>query len=154
MIEEIFIDKKTIEHQFISYCKTVLWNEVRDITAEEKRWNEKHILFDDLKIEDKNKLCVCDYYDVEAVTFYAYGNRISIDDKEIAEAVACLPEMQRNIILLTFFDENKDVEVAKLIGIAQSTLHYHKQKAFETLRKLMKGARMKWQALNVPLNIK
>jgi len=44
MIEEILIDKKTIEHQFISYCKTVLRNEARDITAEEKYGSVKNNL--------------------------------------------------------------------------------------------------------------
>ena len=44
------IDEETVEHQFIAFCKVVVGNELRNIYAEEKRWNEKFISLDGLPI--------------------------------------------------------------------------------------------------------
>lgn len=138
-----FIDQATTEYQFISFCKSVLRNEVRNIRAEERRWNEKFISLDQLAEEQVDKLCTCDRYESESFIFYTHNHCVSIDDALIAEAVAYLPEKQKDVILLSFFVDLKDVEVAELINIKGSTLHYHKTKAFETLRKLIKEARTK-----------
>jgi len=138
-----FIDQETTEYQFISFCKSVLRNEVRNIRAEERRWNGKFIPLEQLAEEQVIELCTCDRYESESFIFYTYNHCVWIDDALIAEAVAYLPEKQKDVILLSFFLDLKDVEVAELIDIKGSTVHYHKTKAFETLRKLIKEARAK-----------
>lgn len=137
------IDQQIIENQFISFCKTVLCNELRNIHAEEKRRNEKFISFDDLTSLQLNELYECDYYEIESTAFQSHGHKVFIEDELIAEAVFRLPTKQKDIILLSFFLEKKDVEVALLLGIAQSTLYYHKTKAFEEMRKFIKEANSK-----------
>ena len=135
--------QETIEYQFISFCKSVLRNEVRNIRAEERRWNKKFISLDELAEEQVNELYIFDRYEIEAFIFHTHNYVISIDDAIIAEAVARLPEKQKDVILLSFFHELKDVEVAALMNIKGSTLHYHKTRAFEALRKFIKEERTK-----------
>ena len=137
------IDQQIIENQFISFCKTVLCNEMRNIHAEDKRWNEKFISLDELTSLQLNEIYEYDYYEIERAAFHTHGYKILIEDEWIAEAVSCLPQKQQDIILLSFYLEKKDVEVALLLGIAQSTLHYHKTKAFEEMRRFIKEANSK-----------
>ena len=40
--------QEIIEYQFDTFCKKVLRNEARDIHAENKRWNKKHVSLEDL----------------------------------------------------------------------------------------------------------
>jgi len=134
--------QETTEYQFISFCKAVLRNEVRNIRAEEKRWNDKFVSLDELAEDYVEALYVCDRYEVETFIFHTHSYSISIDDATIAEAVTHLPERQKDIILLSVFLEMKDVEVAALMGLTTSTLHYQKTKALKALRKFMKEARM------------
>ena len=135
------INQEKIEYQFDSFCKTVLRNEARDMRSEEKRWNEKFVSLDELAEEQMSALCACDHYELETFIFHTHGHIISVEDAEIAGAVAKLPERQRDAILLSYFLDLKDVEVAELMDIKGSTLHYHKAKAFEALRKFMEEAR-------------
>ena len=56
-------------------------------------------------------------YETEVINFYCHGYTVSVEDSLIAEAVAHLSEKQRDIILLSFFLEQKDIEVAMILGI-------------------------------------
>lgn len=129
-----FVDEETVEYQFLSFSTTVLRNEARNIHAEEKRWNERFTFLDDLTEGQVDGLSTWDSYEVESIPFYAHGYTIFIEDALLADAVSQLSQKQRDIILLSFLLDMKDVEIAKLMGIANSTLHYHKTKAFDELR--------------------
>jgi len=133
-MKTIFKNEETIEHQFDAFCKKVLRNEARDIYGEIKRWNEKFISIAELTESQMENLQTYDSYETEHINFCTHGYTISIEDELLAKAVAHLPAKQRDVILLTFFLDRNDGEVAAIMGIAQSTLHYHKTKAFESLR--------------------
>ena len=140
VMKRIFLDELTTEHQFISFCKTVLRNEASNIRAEEKRWNNKFILLSELDEGGINELCICtyDFYEAESIIFHTHEYSIFIYDLLIAEAIAHLPnKRQQDVILLTFFLDLKDREVAKIINIAPSTLYYHKIKALAVLREFI-----------------
>ncbi|MDT2738738.1 RNA polymerase sigma factor [Enterococcus canintestini] len=55
----------------------------------------------------------------------------------MAQAIEALSIRQQDIILLSFFLNMKDVDIARLMSLAKSTVHYHKENALEELRKFM-----------------
>lgn len=51
--------------------------------------------------------------------------------------IETLSKRQQDIILLSFFLNMKDVDIAKLMNLAKSTVHYHKENALKELQKFM-----------------
>jgi len=124
-----------IEKRFVAFCKAVLRNEARDIYAENKRWSEKFISFDEINRLPLNELCI---YDNHEVDFHTYNSKVVlIKDELIAEALATLSQIQQDVILHSFFLQMTDRAIGKLMGIDRSTIHYHKKRALCALRKFI-----------------
>lgn len=129
--------EKTIEHQFDSFCKTVLRNQARNIYAENKRWLNHFVSLETLTPADLAKLSGLDNYKVDYIFFSVLDYEISIEDIRIAQALESLSKRQQDVILLSFFLDMKDVDIADLLRLAKSTIHHHKEKALEALRDYM-----------------
>lgn len=129
--------ERTIEHQFDSFCKTVLRNQARNIYADNKRWLNHFISLEVLTPIDLAKLCSCDNYEVESIFFSILDYEIPVEDILIAQAIESLSKRQQDIILLSYFLDMKDVDIVSLMNLAKSTIHYHKENALEELRKYM-----------------
>ena len=84
-----------------------------------------------------NRLCSCDNYEVESIFFSILDYEIPVEDILIAQAIESLSKRQQDIILLSYFLDMKDVDIASLMNLAKSTIHYHKENALEELRKYM-----------------
>ncbi len=129
--------EKTIEHQFDSFCKTVLRNQARNIFAENKRWNKKFVSLESLTPAELNQLCIRDTYKAECICFSIYDYDIPIEDILIAQALETLSKRKQDVILLSFFLDMKDVDIAEIMNLTKSTVHYHRESALEELRKFM-----------------
>lgn len=129
--------EKTIEHQFDSFCKTVIRNQARNIYEEHKRWQSRFVSLEALTPADLAKLCSMDNYEAECIFFSTLGYEIPIEDILIAQAIESLSKRRQEIILLTFFLDMKEMDIATLLNLAQSTVHYHKENALTDLRKFM-----------------
>lgn len=136
-MENTYDYKKTIEHQFDSFCKTVLRNHARNIYAENKRRNKLLVSLELLTQSELCQLAICDTYEAECTLISTYDYDILIEDILIAQAIESLSKRQQDIILLSFFLEMKDVDIAMLMHLAKSTVHYHKENALKNLRKFM-----------------
>lgn len=82
-------------------------------------------------------LCSFDNYESESIKFSIFDFDIAIEDIMLAQAIESLSKRQQDIILLSFFLNMKDVDIATLMNLAKSTVHYHKENALEKLRKFM-----------------
>lgn len=129
--------EKTIEHQFDSFCKTVLRNQARNIYEENRRWQNRFVSLEALTPADLAKLCSFDNYSTSSIFFSILDYEISIEDILIAQALESLSKRRQDIILLSFFLDMKEMDIAKLMNLAQSTVHYHKENALAELRKFM-----------------
>ena len=56
---------------------------------------------------------------------------------ELASALGRLPEDQRDILVLMYYDEKPMTEVARLMGLSYGAVKLRRQKALDGLRKLM-----------------
>lgn len=129
--------EKTIEHQFDCFCKTVLRNHARNIYAEEKRRNERFISLESLTQAQWNQLSVLDDYDSDYICFVTHDFNIRIEDILVAQALEALDKKKQDIILLSFFLNMTNADIATLMNLAESTVHYHKRNALEELKKFM-----------------
>ena len=128
-----------IRHTFDAFCKKVLRNEARDYLDEMARRRNSETTFSDLPVEAMEQLAVYDSYFTEHKTFCVLNYSIYIDHDELAEAIANLPDEKRDIILLSYFLELSDNEIAKLLNMVRSSVAYRRTNTLKLLKKLMGG---------------
>ena len=128
-----------IRHTFDAFCKKVLRNEARDYLDELARQRNREISFSDLPVEVMEQLSVCDDYFADDRTFDVLGNTVQIASDELAEAIAALPKQKRDIILLSYFLDMPDGEIAKALNMVRSSVAYRRSATLKLLRELMEG---------------
>ena len=129
--------EKTIEHQFDSFCKTVIRNFARDIYDENKWRNERLVSLEALTMAELSQLSIFDDYDSNYIIMASYDYDIRIEDVLIAQAIGQLTKRKQDIILLSFFLSMTNADIATLMELAESTVHYHKTNALKELKELM-----------------
>lgn len=80
-----------------------------------------------------------DEYESEYHQFQVLGYDIEVKDTLIAEALKNLSEKKRNVILLSYFMEMSDADIAREMNLVRSTVHEHRTRSLEILRKIMEG---------------
>lgn len=127
------------QHTFDSYCKKVLkceaYNGYREISRRQKR----EILFCELPEETMAQLAAYDRYPWEYTSFPVGGEVILIEDDRLAEALTALPPENRDILLMYWFLEMADREIAEYLHMARRTVNTRRQKAYRLLKELMGG---------------
>lgn len=137
--------EKTIEHQFDSFCKTVIRNFARDIYDENKWRNERLVSLEALTMAELSQLSIFDDYDSNYIIMASYDYDIRIEDVLIAQAIGQLTKRKQDIILLSFFLSMTNADIATLMDLAESTVHYHKTNALKELKELMEEH---WNEIN------
>ncbi len=79
-------------------------------------------MFSELSKKELNRLFVMDEYGVENSHFKVYGYDIEVKDALIAEALQALSERKRNVILLSYFLEMSDADIAREMNLVRSTI--------------------------------
>ena len=73
--------------------------------------------------------------DKEEQTFFAGGKEW--DAKMIADAIHSLPEEKEEAVLLYYFFDMSDAEIAALYQIPRSTVQYRRTSSFELLKRYL-----------------
>ena len=130
-----------IRKQFDSFCKTLLKNEMIDYERE-RRYRLKHeVSFSELTQEELSRMTNTDEYIVESEVFRVLDYDVEVKDELIGEALKYLPEKKRNVILLSFFMDMTDTEIAKHMNLVRSTIHHHRVSSLQALKQIMEGIR-------------
>lgn len=128
---------ETIRNQFEVFCIRVLQNEARDCYRELERMSRKMVLFSDLTEEQLNRFSNTEEYDSDFYLFEINGYKVKVRNAKIGEAISKLPKKKQDIILLSFFLDMSEADIAKYLKLGQSTVHYHKANSLKELKKLM-----------------
>ncbi len=112
-------------------------NFARDIYDENKRRNERLISLEALTMAELSQLSIFDDYDSNYIIMASYDYDIRIEDVLIAQAIGKLTKRKQDIILLSFFLSMTNADIATLMELAESTVHYHKTNALKELKELM-----------------
>ena len=126
-----------IRKQFDSFCKTLLKNEVIDYERARSYRLKYEISFSELTQEELNRMSTMDEYIVESEIFHVLDYDVEVKDELIGEALKCLPEKKRNVILLSFFMDMTDTEIAKHMNLVRSTIHHHRISSLQALKEIL-----------------
>lgn len=102
-----------IRHTFDAFCKKVLRNEAQDYLDEIARKRSREISLSELPVEVMEQLAVYDCYFAEDSAFHILGCTVYVDSPELAQAIAALPKDKQEVILLFYFLEMSDYEIAR-----------------------------------------
>ena len=85
------------------------------------------------------QLAAYDRYPWEYNTFILGGDVILIENDLLADALNALPQDNRDILLMYWFLEMADREIAERMNLARRTINHRRQRAYELLKELMGG---------------
>ena len=84
-------------------------------------------------------LSVTDKYFVDEYSFPVIGESIGVTDSELAEALNALSADRRDIVLMSYFFDMTDREIADRLNMARRTVAYQRASSLQELKKLMQS---------------
>ena len=113
---------KTVRHQFDCFCKKVLREESRDYERQLARRREKETIFSDLPDAVLSQMGEIDDYPSDHTYFDVLDYRIAVRNEQLAKALASLPSKKRDVVLLAFFLDMNDSEIAEKFNVVRTTI--------------------------------
>ena len=130
--------QKTVQCRFESCLKKVVRHVVKDYQKKLKRRKKEETLFCELPEIVVENLAVWDDYDTDYTIFNVCGSDIRICDDELAEALKHLSERNRENLLMYYFLEMSDTEIAKRQNISRSGVFQNRHNSLELMKKILK----------------
>ena len=131
--------KESIEHIFDSYCKKCLKRNALDLQRSEKLRSEREVAFSDLTARQLASLSTVDEYFKDDYIFTVLGESVGVEDADLAEALTALPVDRREIILMSYFFDMTDREIAEQLDMKRRTITHQRGSSLTTLKNLMES---------------
>lgn len=134
-MELSYEEKEIIEQRFDSFCKKVLREESRSIKRKMQR--EKNLLLNVIANLNREDLFVYEKYPSDFHQFNVERHLIEIENDQLARALKTLSGKKQNIILLAYFLDMTDREIANNLQIPKSSIQFYRQKSLNVLKQKM-----------------
>lgn len=119
--------KEYVERRFHAFCKAVLHNEACNYYRERTRKIQHEISFEYLQENTSFAPHSTDEYFVlqeKPTAFEVNGQTVIVDSEKLAKALLCLSEQRREIILMRYYLQLRDKQIAALLGKPRTTINY------------------------------
>lgn len=126
-----------LEKTFITFCRAVIHNEGINVHKQIAARAEKEIPLSSLSHSEQSKLFYEDIYRPYCKTYYVKGNPVHVYDQPLGEVLQYLSPQRRDIILLTYFLDYSDTDIARLLRISSPTVNNRKAAALKKLKELL-----------------
>ena len=141
MMELTSSQKQTIQHQFDCFCKKILREEKIDYQRKLISLNDKEILFSEMTQKQIDELSATDTYPSDKTRFLVKEFEVRIENDLLAEALSSLPETSRDIVLLSYFLEISDTDIAEMLNMVRRTVQYRRTSSLSKMKKHMEGSK-------------
>lgn len=126
-----------IRQEFDSYCKKVISNAAIDGHREMERKYKFECSLDDVAMDDNESLRVFDTYPSDSTVFVLEDGKVTIQDKRLADAFRSLQDELRDILLMHWFLDMVDKEIAERKHLSRRAVNRKRNKAFCLLKDLL-----------------
>lgn len=127
------------EQTFDSYIKTVIANEAKNVKKEIARRAEHEISISQLVENELAKIVSEDKYELEGMTFLVEGDTVTVNDVLLGRAIASLPPLRREVILLSYFLDKKDQQIAALMHLDANVVSKRRYASLKRLKELLEA---------------
>lgn len=117
-----------LRSRFTSWLSTLLWRARIDYVRKQER-QVKTVSMEDVP---DDQLAVEDSYSVRQSQF-------DFEEERLAEAFFSLSLQRQQVLTMLFVDEMKPEEVAKVLHCSVGYIHKARQRALQSLRKMLNG---------------
>ncbi len=129
--------QERVIHQFDRLCKMALTGEVKSYKKSIMRRFKKEVAFSELSATEK-KMVKKAFVNIEENNYFRIlGFAVSVKSALVAEALLSLSIKGREIILMSYFLDMTDKEIAEWMDLVQSTVNYHKKSNLRKLKKFI-----------------
>ena len=129
--------QRAIRLQFDCLVKRVVDTTVKDYQRELSRRAAHEIAFSELPEQELNRIGTTDEYDSDYSCFEVLGTKVKVNNEQLAEALKLLPEKKLDILLMFYFLEMSDAEIADLLQIDRSTSFRNRKNSLEEIKKIL-----------------
>jgi RNA polymerase sigma factor (sigma-70 family) len=120
-----------------SYCKKIIRYAALDCHNSRSRQLKHEATFSELSVQEAAQLAATDKYFMDSHKFDVLGETVSVLSDSLVEALTDLPPIYRKIVLVSFFFNMTDKEIAELLNMKRRTVAYHRAKTLSLLKKIM-----------------
>ena len=85
-------------------------------------------------------LCVSDEYFADEYIFDILGGSVTVRNERLAKALQSLTERKRDIILLSYFLDMTDREIAEKLNMVRKTVQYQRTSSLKALKKRLEDS--------------
>lgn len=132
-------DELTVMHQFDRLCQLTLDGEATNYYRHMEYRRNHEVNFSEMTEKDLYSIFVVDEYNLDSSHFQVPGYDIEVKDTLLVEALQALTEKKRNVVLLSYFLDMTDAEIAREMKLVHSTIREHRIRSLELLKKFMEG---------------
>lgn len=132
-----FESEEIIQIVFDSFCKRVLKNAAIDCFREIKKHREREQFFSELTEKEWQQIYMEDEYKLDSHVFQVVGQEVEVKNFLIAKALKYLPEKKRNVILMYYYLEMTESEIAEQMDLGQSTINYHRMNSLKEMEEFL-----------------
>lgn len=131
-------DIHRIKAQFDYFCKKVLRNHARNLKRKNLRQSRKEIVFSGLPDETViGAIHIDRIICLGGNLFDDLTYPISIEKDALAQALRTLSQRNRQIILLTYFEDLTDQQIGKQLNAVRSTVQAARSRALKEMREML-----------------
>ena len=128
------------EYSFDAFCKKA----IRNLAVDAKRiyWKKTMTTSDEELLATYVKSIMTE--DTYALNnyekiYYVNGLKVVVTNETVGEALKYIMPNKRAVLLLSFFMDYRDSEIARTLRITNSTVSYRKKQALKQLKVLLEG---------------
>ena len=130
-------DEVSVRHRFDRLCQMSLKGEAVNYYRCMDNRRKHEIMLSELSKDELEKLETNDKYFFENEHFMVLNYDIEVKNELLAEALKGLTDRRRNIVLLSYFLDMSDADIAREMNIVRSTVNEHKKTSLKLLKKIM-----------------
>lgn len=127
----------TIENQFDYICKRAMDDERKDYMKALSRQSKRETLFSDMGDYLVSQFATVDSYPSDFHIFTLNDSTVGVESDLLSEALRNLTDKKREIILLYYFMDMNDTEIADLLKLNRSTVYRHRTSGLAFIKEFM-----------------
>ena len=128
------------QYSFEVYFRNVLINKARNLHKRNRIRQEHEALFSDLPDKMVESFPWEDEYDLSSpLSFQFLGKDFVLSNYALADAINLLLPKYKEVLLLSFFMEYSDEQIAKILNIPVSTVGTRRRSAIRRLKERMEN---------------
>ena len=127
----------TIENQFDYICKRAMEDERKNYMLYLSRIAKREVSFSDVGDYLVSQFATTDNYSTDFHICTLNGLSVGVENDLLSEALRELPDKKREILLLFYFMDMSDSEIADLLKLNRSTVYRHRTSGLALIKKFM-----------------